>query len=117
MTDRSPLNRVTAMPAGTNPCGGAFGGWLMAQMALGGGSLASRVSQGKAVEDALGVHGQGHAAGTAPLTIAARSIARQRNGATPRTLARDTFKFVLLDEDRRPQALAANPTLLLPKDD
>ena len=49
MPDRSPLIRVTAMPADTNPYGGVFGGWLMAQMALGAGSLASRVGQGKAV--------------------------------------------------------------------
>lgn len=39
--------RATAMPADTNPYGGVFGGWLMAQMALGAGSLASRVGQGK----------------------------------------------------------------------
>ncbi len=35
---RSPQIRVTAMPADTNPYGGVFGGWLMAQMALGAGS-------------------------------------------------------------------------------
>lgn len=33
MTDRSPQIHVTAMPADTNPYGGVFGGWLMAQMA------------------------------------------------------------------------------------
>jgi acyl-CoA thioesterase YciA len=37
------------MPADTNPYGGVFGGWLMAQMALGAGSLASRIGQSKAV--------------------------------------------------------------------
>ena len=49
MPDRSPLIRVTAMPTDLNPYGGVFGGWLMAQMALGAGSLASREGQGKAV--------------------------------------------------------------------
>jgi acyl-CoA thioesterase YciA len=47
--NRVPLIRVTAMPADTNPYGGVFGGWLMSQMALAAGSLASRHSQGKAV--------------------------------------------------------------------
>ena len=47
--DKSPLIRVTAMPADTNPYGGVFGGWLMSQMALAAGSLASRHSRGKAV--------------------------------------------------------------------
>ena len=35
---------VTAMPKDTNPYGGVFGGWLMSQMALGAGSLASTSS-------------------------------------------------------------------------
>ena len=46
---REPMIRVTAMPADTNPYGGVFGGWLMSQMALGAGALASRVGKGKAV--------------------------------------------------------------------
>jgi acyl-CoA thioesterase YciA len=41
MPDRDPLIRVTAMLADTNPYGGVFGGWLMSQMALGAGALAS----------------------------------------------------------------------------
>ena len=49
MPDRIPLIRVTAMPTDTNPYGGVFGGWLMSQMALAAGSLASRHSGGKAV--------------------------------------------------------------------
>ena len=44
-----PLIRVTAMPADTNPYGGVFGGWLMSQMALAAGSLASRTARGKCV--------------------------------------------------------------------
>jgi hypothetical protein len=38
----TPIIRVTAMPADTNPYGGVFGGWIMSQMALAAGSLASR---------------------------------------------------------------------------
>src|SRR5687767_7741244 len=49
LRERVPLIRVTAMPADTNPYGGVFGGWLMSQMALAAGSLASRHSKGKAV--------------------------------------------------------------------
>jgi len=29
MRGRTPLIRVTAMPADTNPYGGVFGGWLI----------------------------------------------------------------------------------------
>ena len=49
MPDRTPLIRVTAMPGDTNPYGGVFGGWLMSQMALAAGSLASRHARGKCV--------------------------------------------------------------------
>lgn len=131
MTDRSPQIRVTAMPADTNPYGGVFGGWLMAQMALGAGSLASRVGQGKAVVvsandfafpgamsvgDELSVYCDILATGTTSMTIAAEAIARERNGEATTKVAAGTFKFVLIGEDNRPRAIAASETLLLPKD-
>ena len=123
--------RATAMPADTNPYGGVFGGWLMAQMALGAGSLASRVGQSKAVVvsatdfafpgamavgDELSVYCDVVTTGTTSLTIAAEAIARERNGEATIAVARGTFKFVLIGEDGRPRALAAHPPLLLPKD-
>ena len=131
MTDRSPQIRVTAMPADTNPYGGVFGGWLMAQMALGAGSLASRIGQGKAVVvsatdfafpgamavgDELSVYCDCVGTGTTSLTIAAEAIARERNGEATTPVARGTFKFVLIGEDNRPRAVTANQTLLLPKE-
>lgn len=118
MTNRNPLIRVTAMPADTNPYGGVFGGWLMSQMALGAGSLASRVGQGKAVVvsatdfafpgamavgDELSVYGDITATGTTSLTIAAEAIARERNGEATTLVAKGSFKFVLLDEHDRPR--------------
>jgi acyl-CoA thioesterase YciA len=120
------------MPAHTNPYGGVFGGWLMAQMALGAGSLASRVGEGKAVVvsatdfafpgamavgDELSIYCDIIATGTTSLTIAAEAVARARNGEATQTVARGTFKFVLIGDDGRPRALAANQTLLLSKDD
>jgi acyl-CoA thioesterase YciA len=121
MPNRDPLIRVTAMPADTNPYGGVFGGWLMSQMALGAGALASRVGKGKAVVvsatdfafpgamavgDELSVYCEVAATGTTSLTIAAEGIARERNGEATTTVSRGTFKFVLLDETDRPRAVA-----------
>ena len=120
MPERPPLIRVTAMPADTNPYGGVFGGWLMAQMALGAGSLASRVGQGKAVVvsatdfafpgamavgDELSVYGEVAATGTTSLTIEVEAIARERNGEVTTKVAQGTFKFVLLGDDDRPRAV------------
>jgi acyl-CoA thioesterase YciA len=120
MATADPLIRVTAMPADTNPYGGVFGGWLMAQMALGAGALASRVGKGKAVVvsatdfafpgamavgDELSVYCELAATGTTSLTIAAEGVARERNGETTTLVSRGTFKFVLLDENDRPRAV------------
>lgn len=122
LTDRTPQIRVTAMPADTNPYGGVFGGWLMAQMALGAGSLASRVGQSKAVVvsatdfafpgamavgDELSVYCDVLATGTTSLTIAAEAISRTRNGEATIRVARGTFKFVLIGDDGRPRAITA----------
>lgn len=112
--------RVTAMPTDLNPYGGVFGGWLMSQLALGAGSLASRIGQGKAVVvhasdftfpgamavgDELSVFAQLIARGRTSLTIAARGEGRERNGETVVEVARGQFKFVLLGEDDRPRAI------------
>ncbi|MCW3476157.1 acyl-CoA thioesterase [Limobrevibacterium gyesilva] len=42
-----PVIRTIAMPADTNPSGDIFGGWLMAQMDLAGGSAAARRAGGR----------------------------------------------------------------------
>ena len=129
MENRSPLIRVTAMPADTNPYGGVFGGWLMSQMALGAGSLASREGKGKAVVvsatdfafpgamqvgDELSVYCAITATGTTSMTVEAEAIARERNGTAETKVASGVFKFVLLDDDDKPRpvrmaAEAANP--------
>src|SRR5882757_6152629 len=43
-----PLVRVIAMPADANPNGDIFGGWLLSQMDLAGGSLAAQRARGGA---------------------------------------------------------------------
>ncbi len=41
--------RTLAMPRDTNPNGDIFGGWIMSQMDIGGGLLASEVAEGSVV--------------------------------------------------------------------
>ena len=41
-----PALRAIAMPADTNPHGDIFGGWLLCQMDLAGGSAAARRAEG-----------------------------------------------------------------------
>lgn len=120
MAERHLAIRATAMPTDLNPYGGVFGGWLMAQMALGAGSLASRVGKGKAVVvhatdftfpgtmalgDELTVWCEVVATGRTSLTILAQGEGRARNGEELTKVSQGTFKFVLLDEDDRPRAV------------
>ena len=45
--------RTIAMPADTNPSGDIFGGWIMSQMDLGSGILASRTAKSRVVTVAM----------------------------------------------------------------
>jgi acyl-CoA thioesterase YciA len=120
--DRTPLIRVTAMPADTNPYGGVFGGWLMGQMGLACGSFASRRTRGKAilvaadairfpgamaVGDELSVYVDLLKQGRTSLRLKADAIARQRDGDLETLVAEGEFTFVALDENNRPREIAA----------
>lgn len=121
MGDRTPLIRVTAMPADTNPYGGVFGGWLVGQMGLACGSFASRRTQGKAilvaadaikfpgamaVGDELSVYVDLLKAGRTSLRLKAEAIARERDGESEKLVAEGEFTFVALDEQGKPRAFA-----------
>jgi len=113
---------MTAMPADTNPYGGVFGGWLMSQMALAAGSLASRTAKGKCVVvaadgmsltgapkvgDEISVYADLARQGRSSMTISVRAEARIRDGDTLFDVAKGEFIFVALDENDRPRAVAA----------
>ena len=121
MPDRTPTIRVTAMPADTNPYGGVFGGWLMSQMALAAGSLASRRSKGKAVVvaadelrfpgapqvgDEISVYAELEKQGRTSMTIAVEAMARERDGDGEIKVGSGRFTFVALGNDDRPRAIA-----------
>lgn len=54
MQDRGePAVRTLAMPADTNPSGDIFGGWVLAQMDLAAGIVASQRAQGRVATAAL----------------------------------------------------------------
>ena len=122
MPEIIPLIRVTAMPADTNPYGGVFWGWLMSQMALVAGSLASLTARGTcvvvaadelrftgamAVGEELSVFVRIDKQGRTSLTIAADAIARERNeeGETP--IASGRFTFIAFDKYDKLRTIAA----------
>ena len=111
------------MPADTNPYGGVFGGWLMSQMALAAGSLASRTAKGKAVVvaadelrfpgaprvgDEISVYAELTKQGRTSMTIAVDAVARERDGDMEINIASGRFTFVALGADDRPREIADN---------
>ena len=108
------------MPADTNPYGGVFGGWLMSQMALAAGSLASRTAKGKcvvvaadglsftgapSVGDEISVFAELEKQGRSSMIIAVRAEARVRDGERVFAVAEGVFTFVALGNDDRPRAI------------
>jgi acyl-CoA thioesterase YciA len=119
---RSPLIRVTAMPTDTNPYGGVFGGWLMSQMALAAGSLASRTAKGKcvvvaadglsftgapSVGDEISVYADLEKQGRSSMIIAVTAEARERDSERLFDVAKGIFTFVALDDNDRPRSIVA----------
>lgn len=120
MTDQQPDIRVTVMATDLNPYGGAFGGWIISQMALGAASLASRHSKGRAIllaadevrfpagavlGDELSVYTEMEKQGRTSMTISARADRRERDGDFTQTVATGRFTFVAVDGDNRPRQI------------
>ena len=118
MIRSEPQIRVTAMPTDMNPYGGVFGGWLMSQMALAAGSLASREGRGRAnvvaatdfgfpaamaCGDELNIYCEIVREGRTSITIAAEGIARERHGEATKLVCKGSFTFVLADDAGTPR--------------
>ena len=112
------------MPADTNPYGGVFGGWLMSQMALAAGSLASRTAKGKcvvvaadelsftgapSVGDEISVFAELEKQGRSSMIIAVEAVARMRDGERMFDVAKGQFTFVALGNDDRPRTIDTSP--------
>ncbi len=117
----SPTIRVTAMPADANPYGDIFGGWLMGQMDLAAGSVASRHARGRAVTiacdamkfhapvlvgDEVSVYGRLVAVGTTSMTIEVEAWRRARHAEDACKVTQARFIFVATDADRKPRPVA-----------
>ncbi|WP_254603192.1 acyl-CoA thioesterase [Sphingomonas bacterium] len=117
----APTIRVTAMPGDANPYGDIFGGWLMGQMDLAAGSVASRHSGGRAVTiavdamkfhapvlvgDEVSVFATLIAVGNTSMTIEVEAWRRARHVEDMCKVTQARFVFVATDEERRPRRLA-----------
>ena len=119
--------RTLAMPRDTNPSGDIFGGWILAQMDVAGGLMASEISKGRTVTvsvekmsfdkpvrvgDTICVHAELLRVGTSSMDIKLEVWARQLVGAyeAERQLVTEgVFRYVAVDENRRPRRVPDNP--------
>ncbi len=115
-----PMIRTIAMPADVNPNGDIFGGWLMSQMDMAGGNLASRISQGRCVTvavdamtflrpvkvgDEVSVHCSTLSEGRTSVKIKVEAWRRARNAGEEYRVTQAVFTFVAIDEHGKPRPL------------
>ena len=116
----APAIRATAMAADANPYGKIFVGWLMGQMALAAGSVASRHSGARCpvvaadgfsftapveVGDEVSFHAEIVATGRSSMTVAVQVWRRDRHGEGGSRAASGSFTLVAMGEDDRPRAV------------
>jgi acyl-CoA thioesterase YciA len=116
LPEAAPTIRVTAMPGDANPYGDIFGGWLMGQMDLAAGSVASRHAGGRAVTiavdamkfhapvlvgDEVSVYATLIAVGRTSMTIQVEAWRRARHVEDSCKVTQARFVFVATDENRR----------------
>ena len=115
-----PLVRVIAMPADANPNGDIFGGWLLSQMDLAGGSLAAQRARGRCatvavdamvfhepvyVGDEVSCYGELIKTGRTSMTIRIEAWRRHLPSDEVRKVTEAMITYVAIDEGRRPRPL------------
>ncbi len=117
------LLRTVAMPADTNPNGDIFGGWLMAQMDMGGAILAKELAHGRvvtiaveamtfhrpvAVGDVVCCYGEcvhvGRTSLKIHLEVWVKKVSREPIGDSYR-VTEAAFTYVAVDGNGKPRAL------------
>ncbi|MGH6616267.1 acyl-CoA thioesterase [Sphingomonas sp.] len=118
----APAIRATGMAADANPYGKIFVGWLMGQMALAAGSVASRHCRGRApvvaadgfsftapvsIGDEVSFFAEIVATGRTSMTVAVEVWRRERHGERSARAAKGSFTLVSMGEDDRPSPLVS----------
>ena len=115
---RNPVLRVVPGPGDINANGHIFGGWVLSQMDIAAGIVASRRAGGSvatvAIEkmeflapihlrDVISVFAEVERLGRTSMAIRIEVIATRDRGATDIKVTEGLFTFVALDEQHRPR--------------
>lgn len=110
--------RTIAMPADTNPAGDIFGGWLLGQMDLAGGTFARHRSRGRVatvavdsmtfhkpvyVGDEVSCYAHLERCGRTSMAVRIEAWVRRDAGLTTLKVTEGVFTFVAIDAEGRPR--------------
>ncbi len=116
--DRVPILRLMPAPADINANGHIFGGWVLSQMDIAAGIVASRRANGPvatvAIEamkfispihlrDLVSVFADVERVGRTSMGVRIEVVAHRNLGATEVKVTEGLFTFVALDADNRPR--------------
>ena len=115
---REPILRTVPQPADMNGNGDIFGGWVLSQMDIAGGVMASRTAQGRTatvaitamefvqpikIGDLVSVYGEVTRVGTTSITVKMETVVQRRLDPTPIRVTEGTFVYVAIDENGKPR--------------
>ena len=115
-----PTVRTVPMPSDANANGDIFGGWVLSQMDIAGGVLASDRAQGRvvtvaieamrfhqpiAVGDVVSLYGEIVNVGRTSITVHLETWARRNSSGKEVKVTEGTFVFVAISRDGKPQLL------------
>ncbi len=119
---RDPIVRTVPQPADMNGNGDIFGGWVLSQMDIAGGSLAARVAKGRVatvaitamtfvqpikVGDMVSIYGEVVKVGRTSITIALETMVQRRHEQVDIQVTHGTYVFVAIDDDGKPRPVPA----------
>lgn len=119
---REPILRVVPGPGDINANGHIFGGWVLSQMDIAAGIVASREAQGSvatvAIEamefiapillrDLVSVYAHVERVGRTSMGVRIEVVALRDLGQTEVKVTEGLFTFVALDADNRPRPIEA----------
>ena len=114
------LTKTVAMPADTNTNGDIFGGWLLSQMDVAGGILASKIAEGRVatvaiegmkfllpvkVGDTVTCYGRLLKTGNSSISINLRVTAQGLQSIKPQDVTNGIFIYVAIDLEGKPRQL------------
>jgi len=115
-----PSIRTIAMPSDANPNGDIFGGWLMAQMDLAGGTYAFEFAGGRVttvavdamtfhlpvqVGDQVSCYCSTERVGTTSVAVKVETWVRRRHDQAEERVTEGLFTFVAIDAAGRPRPI------------